>query len=305
MCLSIGMICHLSDNRSLSVIFILLSTILITRFFSQPFKIKGMAAWSSFFDALPYVMLILLCFLLIGDNGYAIYGLSALLLILIISLMARKLVPGKNINLSGINEYVIFGISSTILSAFITLVAMMPRALAPEFMGENAENLYLGMRMSLVLVLSYQFIAIKFYQKIYSFDETSINRVAQYFSVLILLLLLLGAAAVEYFGEPARIYLFSLVFTILWIMSSVYEIQVIKNKLVKKFLMISVLPVIMCLIALYVSIESSFLALSFLVMLLVCIAQYTSLIKGFTRNIKSLFLFGIVFVCGMVVFYNG
>lgn len=302
----VGFIYLVFDDIAKSMIFFILSTVIVTRLFSQPFKINEMAGWSSFLDALPYILLIALSLLLLlGNFSYQIYAILVLSVIVLIWFKSRRIIPGSTICLSGINEYVVFGISSTILSAFITLVAMTPRALAPDFMGETTEDLYFGMRVALALVLTYQFIAIKYYKKIYDLDKRNIAIISNYYALFLIILLTGCSILNQYYGDVVQIYSFSLVFTLLWILSSVYEIQVIKNKKIKKFIAISALPVGLCLIGLYLSLSVNFLLLSFFAILFICIAQFFTLTHGSGFRVKSSILFFITGTLGVMAFYNG
>ena len=202
-------------------------------FLSAIYKCNNDVIRSSSLDSLPYLLFFLF---LIGIYHQSQLGLIFLIgslsfsLFYILYLLKKsdfdnEVKDGQNrIKRQDIKHYFSKGCYSFIVGWFAVAVVMFPRVFVADYTNiDESKALYLALRLGTFLVLIYQFLQIKLYSRIFKISSTTMKKVLlAYWGILfaILFILILLKTPLAYY--------FATIYTGLWIMISILELQVIR-----------------------------------------------------------------------------
>ena len=220
---------------------LLLILFVFSRFYSQSFKIKNNVHYSSFIDALPYIVIsISLVFLMIGINLNTVFALFFLpIVFLIFHQLNHKL---STLSSKGIKpyEFYAFGGKAFYVSAIVVAVTMLPRAFVDYFIeGSDIERFLLSLRYATISVLIYQFLSIKLFSNIYSLEHRKILFFGSLTFSMVLLFTFLFLHFIDLLGfiDNSNFNFLTALITAIWITVSFFEYFVSKSERQNVFLL--------------------------------------------------------------------
>jgi len=226
-------------------------------FLSAIHKCNNDVIRSSSLDSLPYLLFFLFLvgtyyqnqlgtILLIGTLGFSLLYVLHLSKKNGLTFVETK---GSQVTLTrkDIKHYFSKGFYSFTVGWFAIAVVMFPRVFVADYTNlDESKALYLALRFGTFFVLIYQFLQIKLYSRIFKISSSTMKKVLlAYWAGLFVILLILML-----FNTPLAYY-FATLYTGLWIMVSILELQVIRFsvqlQVVKGALLIS--PILLLLLA--------------------------------------------------------
>ena len=210
-------------------------------FVSTTYKCNSDVVRSSSFDALPYVFFFLFLVISVWNNGFGFVFMMLILLLMLFYtfLLPRKLIAQQDdisqtsMNLKDLNSftsqdikhYLSKGLHSFIVSWIAIAVVMFPRVFMADFATlDESKELYLALRFGTFFVLIYQFIQIKMYVKVFKISTGNMKKI-----LLLYWLIVCSILAVLTLLEFSLSYYFAILYTAMWIMVSMLELQVVRR----------------------------------------------------------------------------
>ena len=202
-------------------------------FLSAIYKCNNDVIRSSSLDSLPYLLFFLF---IIGIYYQSQLGLIFLIGTLSFSLFYILYLFKKSdfdneakddqnrLTRQDIKHYFSKGCYSFIVGWFAVAVVMFPRVFVADYTNlDESKALYLALRFGTFFVLIYQFLQIKLYSRIFKISSITMKKMLlAYWGVLFAILFILIL-----FKTPLAYY-FATIYTGLWIMISILELQVIR-----------------------------------------------------------------------------
>lgn len=213
---------------------LLLILFVFARFYSQSFKIKNNVPYSSFIDALPYIVIsVSLVFLVLGvDFKKALLTLFGCALFFIFYLINKKVSATPPVSAKGYLFYALGG-KAFIVSAIVVAVTMLPRAFVNHFVeGNDIESFLLSLRYATISALVYQFVSIKFYSYIYGLEGKKILVWAGITFSIVFIFTFVCLYLIEsfHFINTSKFILLSSMITAIWLTVAFLEYFVSKSK---------------------------------------------------------------------------
>lgn len=263
----------------------LLLLFVFARFYSQSFKIKNNVHYSSFIDALPYIVIsISLVFMIVGINLNAVF---ALLFLPIVFFIFRQLsIKLSTLSFKGIKPYdfYAFGGKAFYVSAIVVAVIMLPRAFVDYFIeNSDIESFLLSLRYATISVLIYQFFSIKFFSNIYSLEHREILLFGSLIFSMVFLFTLLCLYFVGLFGfiDNSNFNFLSALITAIWVTVSFFEYFVSKSERQNVFLLAVI--VLLALAISFLIFASGFASKQYMLIVCLLCVMFSQLIAIFYK----------------------
>lgn len=202
---------------------------LFSYFISTTYKCKNDVVRSSCLDAFPYFCFALFLLLVVQDKVLGLtIAIFVLALVFIVAYQFSKSAPSNHsvhLNTSDKRDYFVKGINSFIVSWIAIAVVMFSRVFTADFATlEESKELYLALRFATFAVLIYQFVQIKMYSHIFKISLRGMKKLLLLYwgaMTMMLVVILLSGAALAYY--------FAILYTAMWIMTSMLELQVVRK----------------------------------------------------------------------------
>lgn len=206
-------------------------------FISAVHKCNSDVIRSSSFDAFPYACFFLFLILSFWETNFgSFFMIFALVFMLfyVFHLSAKSsLVNGQGeindadnvLSSNDIKFYFAKGVHSFVVSWLAIAVVMFPRVFAADFTTlDESKELYLALRFGTFFVLIYQFVQIKLYAKVFKISSEMMRKVLfiYWFALCLVLLLVM-------ISELTLSYYFAVLYTGMWVMVSMLELQVVRK----------------------------------------------------------------------------
>ena len=229
LCLLGAFVAFVSSN-SWFVVIAMVQVILISRFFSQKYKVQNNVLIASFYDSVPYIILTVIVLLLSLEVVFE----QALMILLLFSVfiyafnISKELYKSKKDKFEPKRIFVFykFGFSALLVSIVATSIVVSPRAFASSLVPqEELESYFLSLRYSAITVMVYQFVSIKWFSKIYKLALNKVLSVAVTLYLLAFIATNVGLFVIDKFDFllGTENILFASNLTALWITSSFLE----------------------------------------------------------------------------------
>lgn len=203
-------------------------------FISAVHKCNSDVIRSSCFDALPYAVFFLFLIVSFWQESAGTFFMALALIIALFYVVnlssnashAIRQTQTKNaLAPHDIKFYLSKSLHSFIVSWMAIAVVMFPRVFAADFATlDESKELYLALRFGTFFVLIYQFVQIKLYAKIFKISPFVMKKALLVYWFILFMALLL----VLMFGLTVSYY-FAVLYTGMWIMVSMLELQVVRK----------------------------------------------------------------------------
>ena len=195
-------------------------------FFSIIFKCKNDVKRSAILDACPYV-LILAYIGLRGSSVYAelfILSICGIFIYVVLKFLNSKAVDSSLISEgpSQVSSYYKKGFRCFLVSWISIAIIVVPRSFIPEILSiEDSEELYLFMRVTAVLVFTYQFLVIIFFKSSFGLSKSNISALWSSFWLIATAIFCVGLFFIQ-----NKFIVWAYIYTLLWISVAFLELQV-------------------------------------------------------------------------------